>query len=252
VSAPELPGWFAPLAEVPARARLEDVLRTAEARPDARRSAVLMLFGEGPQGPDVLLTQRAATLRSHAGQVSFPGGRLDPTDAGPAEAAVREAQEETAVDPSGVVVVGLLPELYLTPSQHLVTPVLAWWQRPSPVVAAEAEVARVARVPVSELVDPQNRFRVGHPSGYVGPGFAVRGLFVWGFTAMLLDRLLGLAGWELPWDESRLEPLPEVLSPVPEDSTLVAEGETGAGDVPAGGLPEGGAGQQPTAAGNGR
>ena len=60
----------------------------------------------------------------------------------------------------------------------------------------------------SELTDPANRLRVTHPSGFIGPAFAVRGMLVWGFTAGLLDRLLAIAGWELPWDQSRVVPLP--------------------------------------------
>lgn len=241
-----LPDWFLPLAELPGRVRLEDLARGLVPTGEGRRSAVLMLFGDGPDGPDVLLTQRASTLRSHAGQVSFPGGRLDPGDAGPAEAALREAQEETGVDPAGVVVAGRFPELYLTPSHHLVTPVLGWWREPSPVgVADPAEVARVERVPVAELLDPANRFTIPLRNGWRSPGFAARGLFVWGFTAMLLDRLFALAGWERPWDRARLEELPEVLSPLPDDP---AEGETGAGDVAVAGTER--AGREP-ATGNG-
>ena len=80
---------------------------------------------------------------------------------------------------------------------------------PSPVHAAEpAEVAAVHRVPVAELTDPGNRLRVTHPSGYIGPAFAVRGMLVWGFTGGLLDRLLAISGWEVPWDRDRVEPLP--------------------------------------------
>jgi hypothetical protein len=67
----------------------------------------------------------------------------------------------------------------------------------------------VHRVPLSELVRPANRFTVQHPSGYHGPGFAACGLFVWGFTAGLLDRLLRLAGWEQPWDRAQVRPLPD-------------------------------------------
>ena len=72
------------------------------------------------------------------------------------------------------------------------------------------EVARVERVPLAELLDPANRFRVRHPSGYVGPGFSASGLFVWGFTAGLLSRLLALAGLEQPWDTSRVRPVPDL------------------------------------------
>jgi 8-oxo-dGTP pyrophosphatase MutT (NUDIX family) len=170
---------------------------------------VLLLFGEGSDGPDVLLTERSATLRWHPGQVCFPGGAIDPGDDGPAAAALREAVEETGLDPSGVAVLGLLPEVYVPASGYTVTPVLAWWRTPSPVrVIDPAEVARVARVPLAEVVDGRNRFRVAHPSGFVGPGFAVRDLFIWGFTAGLLSRVLTLTGWERPWDRDRVEQVP--------------------------------------------
>ena len=218
------PGWFAPLLDVVEHAQAHQL--SVFAPPvdrSPRRSAVLILFGEGPQGPDVLLTERAADLRSHAGQVAFPGGALDPDDAGPIGAALREGQEETGLDPSGIQVAGALPDLYLLVSDFVVTPVIAWWRAPSPVGPANpAEVAAVTRVPVAELVDPANRFRVIHPSGYVGPGFAASGLFVWGFTAALLDRLLALTGWERPWDVTRSRPLP-----------LTVSGRRAAGDGPA-------------------
>jgi 8-oxo-dGTP pyrophosphatase MutT (NUDIX family) len=171
---------------------------------------------------DVLLTERASTLRSHAGQVAFPGGRIDPGDAGPAAAALREAQEETGLEPSGVEVVAQLAEVYLPPSDYAVTPVLGWWHTPSPVgVMDPAEVARVVRVPVPALVDPANRFRAVHPSGFVGPAFGVSGLFVWGFTAGLLDRVLHLTGWERPWDHDRLQSVPMVPDP-PRDRSARA------------------------------
>ena len=173
-----------------------------------RSSAVLILLGEDAAGPDVLLTERASTLRAHPGQVAFPGGAIDQLDGGAAAAALREAVEETGLDPAGVRVAGSLPDLFLPVSGFAVTPVLAWWARPSAVAVVDpAEVGRVVRVPLAELVQPANRFQVAHPSGYVGPGFAVRGLFVWGFTAGLLSRLLQLAGWERPWDTDVLRPV---------------------------------------------
>ena len=167
--------------------------------------------------PDVLLTQRADSLRSHPGQVSFPGGSLDPTDAGPAECAVREAVEETGLHADGVDVLGELPALYLPPSGFVVTPVLAYWRTSSPVAAVDqGEVARVVRVPLVELLDPANRVTTRHPSGFVGPAFTVRGLFVWGFTAGLLARVLALAGLEHPWDRERVVDLPpDVLALLP-------------------------------------
>ena len=219
------PVWFAALDDVLASVTADQISRFPAPPGHHRRSAVLVLFGQTPsRQADVLLTERSASLRSHAGQVAFPGGRQDPSDAGPVAAALREAQEETGLDPSGVDVAGCLPDLYLPPSDYAVTPVLAWWARPSQVsVMDRAEVARVVRVPVAELLDPANRFRVSHPSGYIGPGFRVDGLFVWGFTAGILDRVMHLAGWEQPWDPSRVEPVP--LEPEP---AVVDEIEAGA------------------------
>jgi 8-oxo-dGTP pyrophosphatase MutT (NUDIX family) len=203
--------WLERLARVPDVARPQDLSRFPVPPEGGRPSAVLMLFGaDGDGGPDLLLTQRADTMRRHPGQVSFPGGAQDATDDGPVSAALREAQEETGLDPSGVGVLGSLPALYLPPSGFVVTPVLAWWREPSPVrVVDPAEVAAVVRVPLGELLDPANRATVQHPSGYVGPTFDVCGLFVWGFTAGLLSRVLCLAGLELPWDRHRRVPLPE-------------------------------------------
>ncbi|TDC48985.1 CoA pyrophosphatase [Actinomadura sp. KC345] len=179
--------------------------------PDARAAAVLILFGEGPDGPDILLTQRAATLNNHAGQPAFPGGRVDPEDDGPVSAALREAWEETGVEPSGVDVLCSLPELYLSRSEHRVTPVAGWWREPSEVAPGHpGEVAAVARVPIDHLVDPANRTMVRHPSGIrLGPAFHVGGMLVWGFTAALLTQVLDAGGWNRPWDTGRVEDLPQ-------------------------------------------
>jgi 8-oxo-dGTP pyrophosphatase MutT (NUDIX family) len=170
-----------------------------------RDSAVLVLIGphEDSDLGTVVLTERAATMRSHPGQVSFPGGVQDPGDDGPVGAALREGEEEVGLDPSGVEIVTVLPSLFLPVSDHVVTPVVGWWQRPGPIDARNpAEVARAVIAPVATLVDPANRFTVTHPSGFIGPGFAVDGLFVWGFTAGLLSKILELGGVDLPWDQS--------------------------------------------------
>jgi 8-oxo-dGTP pyrophosphatase MutT (NUDIX family) len=205
-----LPDWLRPLA---------DGLRDPEAigflrpplpeDPALRQAAVLILFGEGPDGPDVLLLQRSDELRNHAGQPAFPGGGVDPDDDGVVAAALREAQEETGVDPSGVEVIAVLPELWVPPSGHAVTPVVAWWRTPSEVGPGDPlETAAVARVPIAALVDPANRLSVRHSSGYIGPAFRVAEMLVWGFTAGVLDRLLTVAGWDLDWDRNRIEALP--------------------------------------------
>jgi 8-oxo-dGTP pyrophosphatase MutT (NUDIX family) len=178
-----------------------------------RQSAVLILFGPNAEGgEDVVLTERSHSMRSHAGQVSFPGGAIDPVDSGPVAAALREAHEEVGLDPAGVQVVAELPALYLPPSNFVVTPVLGWWAQPSPIsVVDHLEVARVLRAPLSELTDPARRFTVSHPSGFVGPAFDVDGLLVWGFTAGLLSKVIELAGLERSWDRADHRPLPPHL-----------------------------------------
>ncbi|WP_061300408.1 NUDIX hydrolase [Herbidospora cretacea] len=203
----DVPAWLAGVADKARRTPVPLGMRPP--REGGRPAAVLLLFGDGPNGPDILLIQRSSRGRNHAGQPAFPGGGLDPEDDGPIGAALREAAEETGVDPAGVEVVGTLPELYLAHSDNRVTPVVGWWHTPCAVHAASPdEVASVERVPIAELVDPANRLKLRHVSGFHGPAFRVRGLLVWGFTAGVLDSVLATCGFEVPWDRSRIEDLP--------------------------------------------
>ena len=89
---------------------------------------------------------------------------------------------------------------------------LGWWAQPSPIgVRDPAEVHDVLSVPVSHLVDPATRFSVTHPSGYVGPGFDLDHLLLWGFTAGLVSSVLELGGLAQPWDADVMRPLPGAL-----------------------------------------
>ncbi|WP_367223349.1 CoA pyrophosphatase [Streptomyces sp. 16-176A] len=209
-----LPGWLEPVVRVVETVRPVQLSRfLPPENGTGRQSAVLVLFGEGERGPELLLMERAGSLRSHAGQPSFPGGALDPEDGdpqgdGPLRAALREAEEETGLDPKGVQLFGVLPRLYIPVSGFVVTPVLGWWHTPTPVdVVDPAETARVFTVPVADLTDPGNRATAVHPSGHRGPAFLVESALVWGFTAGIIDRLLHYAGWELPWDRDKQVPL---------------------------------------------
>lgn len=209
-TAAEVPDWLRPIADVCARVSARDLSPFAAPTDSSPRPAsVLVLFGTGEQGPQVLLLERASDLRSHPGQVAFPGGAQDDADIDEVATALREAAEETGLDPSGVTVIGVLPPVWLPPSNYSVTPVVAWWRRPTPVrVVDPAETAGVAQVPLTELLDPAQRASVRHPSGFVGPAFVVGDILVWGFTAGLLSRLFALAGWEIPWDREALLDLP--------------------------------------------
>lgn len=205
-----LPQWLLPVRAAAEVAKPEQLSRFLPPAEGGRPSAVLMLFGEGPQGPDLLLIERARNLRSHAGQPSFPGGALDPEDgdphgSGPVAAALREAEEETGLDPSGVQVFATLPALYIPVSDFVVTPVLGWWRQETPVAPVDlAETGAVFRVPIADLTDPANRARIRHPSGFTGPAFQVAGRLVWGFTAGVIDRVLHFSGLERPWDTDRV------------------------------------------------
>ncbi len=189
-----------------------------------RPAAVLVLFGvldtlpaqhasrAVPADLDLLLVGRSTELTHHPGQVAFPGGRIDPGDEGPVAAALREAEEETGLDPAGVAVLGTLAALPVPVSRHLVTPVLAWWDRPSPVAVVDhRESAAVFRAPVADLVSPEHRGTLTLTRGSVThrtPAFDVAGHLVWGFTAAVLDHLLDELGWAEEWDAGRQMSLP--------------------------------------------
>ena len=188
----------------------------AHARPESLADAAERIGAE----LDVLIVVRAGSLRQHAGQPAFPGGKLDPEDADApdpyVEAALREAVEETGLARGGVEVLGKLAPVPLPVSNFMVTPVLGWWTRPTPVQAVDrAESSLVFRVPVLDLVDPARRHSATVTRGgmtYRSPAFTVPSgegdVVIWGFTGILLDRILNETGWALPWDASRRIPAP--------------------------------------------
>jgi 8-oxo-dGTP pyrophosphatase MutT (NUDIX family) len=204
----EPPGWLRDLAATAAVMEVPEV-----ARPPAsggRRSAVLVLFGDAAHGPDLLYIQRSEGLRRHPGQPAFPGGKIEASDDGPIAAALREAVEETGLDPAGVDVLTTLPEMFIARSEFRVVPVLGWWRTPSAVRPTDiGEVAAVERIGVAELADPANRLMMRFPGGRSGPAFRIGPMLIWGFTALLTDRLLALGGFERPWDADTIRALPD-------------------------------------------
>jgi 8-oxo-dGTP pyrophosphatase MutT (NUDIX family) len=166
----------------------------------ARAAAVLMPLVVRPSGVHVLLTQRTAHLHDHAGQISFPGGRVDEGDADPVATALRESQEEIGLDPARVEIIGHLPE-YVTATSYRVTPVIGLIEQPLDVAALQLdtfEVAEAFEVPLAFLMDPRNHERrrvvMGELSRtfYAIPYQGARRYFIWGATAAMLRNLYQL------------------------------------------------------------
>lgn len=210
-----LPEWLRPVQVAATTIGADHLTRFVPPEgSDTRQGAVLMLFGEGASGGELLLTERAHGMRSHPGQVSFPGGSVDPGES-VVGAALREAEEEVGVDPGSVTVFGQLPELWLPPSNFAVTPVLGWWHEQGVAsVVSEAEVHAIHHAPIDELMDPEHRITVRHPSGFEGPGFLIgedKDVILWGFTGGIIAKLFDYVGWTRDWDRARVRELPAYM-----------------------------------------
>lgn len=154
-------------------------------------AAVLVPIVVRESGMTMLLTQRTAHLRDHAGQVSFPGGRCEPADPDPVFTALREAQEEVGVAPEQVEVLGCLPE-YLTSTGFRITPVVGLVTPPLNLHLDDFEVAEVFEPPLDFLLDPANRRRENvEYRGALREYWAMpwRGYYIWGATAGMLVSL---------------------------------------------------------------
>lgn len=151
-------------------------------------AAVLLLVVNHPGAPTVVFTQRTAHLADHAGQISFPGGRLEAHDEGPVQAALREAREEVGIDPAGIEILGELPD-YHTSTGYRVRPVVGWAEPPVAWAPDPYEVADVFEVPLAFLLDPANhRHESAWYKGRLRHYWAMpwRGRFIWGATAGML------------------------------------------------------------------
>jgi 8-oxo-dGTP pyrophosphatase MutT (NUDIX family) len=163
------------------------------------RAAVLVPLVERAEGLHVLLTLRASHLKNHAGQVSFPGGRIEAGDASPWEAALREAREEIGLEPQYVSLAGYLKD-HLVVSGFRVTPVVAFVQPGFTLRLDTTEVEDVFEVPLEFVLDPANHVaRDRHFAGFTIVGYDIPydGRQIWGATASMLltlSRLLRSAG----------------------------------------------------------
>jgi 8-oxo-dGTP pyrophosphatase MutT (NUDIX family) len=163
------------------------------------RAAVLVPLVDRPEGMHVLLTQRATHLKNHAGQVSFPGGRVEPTDAGPWEAALREAREEIGLDPAHVTRIGYLRD-HLVVTGYRVTPAVAIVRPGFTLALDRTEVEDVFEVPLEFVLDPAHHVPCDRQfGGYTVITYDIpyQGRHIWGATANMLRTLCDTLGVNL-------------------------------------------------------
>ena len=188
------PAWQIEITDENRHVMAADIIAKRQAAGKVTRAAVLIPLLLQPNGLSVLLTQRTTHLRDHGGQISFPGGRMDPEDAGPNETALRESEEEIGLERERVEIIGQLPE-YLTVSGYSVTPIIGLVKPQAEYVLDEFEVADIFEVPLSFLMDPANhQVRVwqseqGSRRFYSMP---YEGRFIWGATEGMLRNLYHL------------------------------------------------------------
>lgn len=165
-------------------------------RPHARRAAVLLSIFEKEDCPHIAFIRRASTLRSHSGEIAFPGGGVDPDDLSPVMTALREAQEEIGLDPGRVEVLGVLPPVFTIVSNYLITPVVAFLPQGLGELQLQAsEVTEVIIAPLAGLADPD----IAHTEEWTRGGLTRLVYFydygpyhIWGATGRMLNALLAL------------------------------------------------------------
>jgi 8-oxo-dGTP pyrophosphatase MutT (NUDIX family) len=192
-------------AALPAAIDLDRLAATIAARgpgrpmpvefPGGRRSAVLIALFPGERGAEVVLTRRSQGLRNHRGEISFPGGRLDPGET-PVDAALREAHEEVALDPALVTVVGELDQIATMVSHSLIVPVVGTLDRRPQLRASAGEVDRILTAPLVDLLDAEvyreERWGLA-PLDRAIHFFELEDETVWGATGRILVQLLAIA-----------------------------------------------------------
>ena len=188
------PEWQPEITDENRHVIAADIIAKRESAGKVTKAAVLIPLVLKEEGLSVLLTQRTNHLRDHAGQISFPGGRMDPEDQSPNDTALRESQEEIGLDPKRVEIIGHMPQ-YLTVSGYSVTPVVGLVQAQAEYVLDEFEVADVFEVPLSFLLDPANhqvRLWQSEQGGRRFYSMPYENRFIWGATAGMLRNLYHL------------------------------------------------------------
>lgn len=207
------PPWLRQLTE----SSTENSPRKVLGRADREAAVLVLLTGDRsaatlPEDAGILITHRSPTMRSHAGQMAFPGGRVDPGDVNAVDCALREAWEETGLGRKSVTPLAQFESAHVRTNKNPVHPVLAYWEQPSTLEATSLEETDDVYVaPISELVDPANRVMVKWFT-YRGPAFRSNGYLIWGFTGAIIDAALRAGGWEQEWDRSSARSLRSELA----------------------------------------
>lgn len=189
VCAEDGPQWLSPLISAlrlarPGQLSLNDP--PAEEVSDRQAAVLILLGGHGVDDVDVVLTQRATTLRDHPGEIS-PGGGWEPADTSPVDTALREACEEIGIDRADIAPLLVLPRLFIPPSEFDVTGVVGYRRQRRPLTPTDtAETQRVFSVSLRELAQPQ-RWETYCTAGWRGPSLRLDGdALLWGYTAEVL------------------------------------------------------------------
>jgi 8-oxo-dGTP pyrophosphatase MutT (NUDIX family) len=183
----------AAVAELRARLSVRNRVRIPLA--NERLAAVLVPLVASPDGLELLCFERTHTVLDHKGEICFPGGSVDPEDAGVVEAALREANEELGIRPADVAVLGLLDDVRTTVSNYVITPVVGFIASPPDIFPQALEVARPIAVPIAELLERgAQRFEMRGTDGTRHRIYAydTGNDRIWGATARIIHGMLSM------------------------------------------------------------
>lgn len=174
-------------------------LKLPEDQQNFSDSAVLLLLFPYRHELHICLIRRPSTMKNHAGQIAFPGGKREKEDADLIQTALREAHEEIGIDPASLEVLGRLSPVYVEVSSFVITPVLAWMEEKPEIRQDAHEVDEVLLISLERLAKQEIRCHreLETRTGILCvPGFEIDGSFIWGATAMILAELIDLCAFD--------------------------------------------------------